>query len=407
MKHLLYLTLLLAACKNERPASPAPAPAPAQGTFAYDLDFLKKHHPDLVLLSDESGQSQVAVLPAYQGRVMTSTAAGPEGMSFGWVNHELIASGKPAEHINAFGGEERFWLGPEGGQFSVFFKKGLEQKFDNWFVPKALDTEPFTLASATKTEARFEKNMRLENASGTVFDLKVARNIRLLPKAKMDSLLGGALPAGVQIVGFESENTLQNTGTAAWDKKSGLLSIWVLSMLNASPGTTVAIPYRQGEEPGLGKVVTDDYFGKVPAERLKAADGLILFKADGKMRSKIGISPKRAMPVAAAWDADHQVLTIAQFSLPEGAEDYVNSLWKMQKEPFRGDAVNAYNDGPNDTGKQLGNFYELESSSPAAALKPGESLTHVHRTFHLEGAVADLDAVAKRLLGLGLDALKI
>jgi hypothetical protein len=25
--------------------------------------------------------------------------------------------GKTAEHFNAFGGEERFWLGPEGGSF--------------------------------------------------------------------------------------------------------------------------------------------------------------------------------------------------------------------------------------------------------------------------------------------------
>jgi hypothetical protein len=26
-------------------------------------------------------------------------------------------------HINVFGGEDRFWLGPEGGQFSIFFAK--------------------------------------------------------------------------------------------------------------------------------------------------------------------------------------------------------------------------------------------------------------------------------------------
>ena len=25
--------------------------------------------------------------------------------------------------MNGFGGEDRFWLGPEGGQFSIFFKK--------------------------------------------------------------------------------------------------------------------------------------------------------------------------------------------------------------------------------------------------------------------------------------------
>jgi len=33
---------------------------------------------------------------------------------YGWINRELVASGKRQKHINAFGGEDRFWLaGPE------------------------------------------------------------------------------------------------------------------------------------------------------------------------------------------------------------------------------------------------------------------------------------------------------
>ena len=88
-----------------------------QGTFGYDLEFLRKHHKDLVLL--ENGDARLIVLPAYQGRIMTSTAEGNAGASFGWLNHELIASGKFTEHFSAFGGEERFWLGPEGGHRHV------------------------------------------------------------------------------------------------------------------------------------------------------------------------------------------------------------------------------------------------------------------------------------------------
>lgn len=33
----------------------------------------------------------------------------------------------------------------------------------------------------------------------------------------------------------------------------------------------------------------------------------------------------------------------------------------------------------------LGPFYELETSSPAAALNPGESLRHIQRTIHIKG----------------------
>jgi hypothetical protein len=130
-------------------------------------------------------------------------------------------------------------------------------------------------------------------------------------------------------------------------------------------------------------------------------DGLIRFKADGNYRSKIGLSPQRALPIAASYDAKNQLLTLAQYTLG-GSTDYVNSLWEIQQEPFKGDAVNAYNDGPVN-GKQMGRFYEIESSSPAAALQPGESLTHIHRTFHLKGSTEQLNQVVMKLFGKSLD----
>ncbi len=372
-----------------------------QGTFGYDLEFLRKHHKDLVLL--ENGEAKLIVLPAYQGRIMTSTAEGNAGASFGWLNHELIETGKFTEHFSAFGGEERFWLGPEGGQFSIYFKKGVDFTFDNWFVPKELDTEAFELVSSDKISAQFEKQMQLENFSGTKFDLKVRRDIRLLQASSIIALLG-TLPAGVHAVGFQSENAITNTGSAAWNKQTGMLSIWILSMLNAGDKTTIAIPYKQGDSASMGKVVTDDYFGKVPADRLKVGDGLILFKADGNLRSKIGISPERALPMALSYDAENNVLTIAQFSLPGNTKDYVNSLWEQQQHPFSGDAVNAYNDGPVQK-KQMGKFYELESSSPAASLAPGATQTHLHRTIHLKGTKESLNQIVQQLLGVGIDSL--
>lgn len=377
-----------------------------KGTYGYDLNFLKQYHKDLITLGNDSTGAQLIVVPAYQGRVMTSSADGNEGVSFGWVNHEFIASGKTAEHINVFGGEERFWLGPEGGQFSIYFKKGVEFKFDNWFVPKELDTEPFKLIASSNSAVRFEKEMHLENYSGYKFDLLVSRTIRMLNKNAIDSALGISVPVGVQSVAFESDNVLTNTGTTTWDKKSGMLSIWILSMLNASDKTTVAVPYKQGDTAELGKIVTDDYFGKVPAERLKVNNGLMLFKSDAKHRSKIGVSPSRALPMIASYDALNNVLTIAQFTLHAGVTDYVNSLWKIQDHPFGGDAVNAYNDGPVN-GNQLGQFYEVESSSPAAALAPGKSIQHVHRTIHLKGSKDNLDKIAFRLLGAGVDSISL
>src|SRR5204862_3370534 len=137
-------------------------------------------------------------------------------------------------------------------------------------------------------------------------------------------------------------------------------------------------------------------------DRLKIDSGIMLFKADALQRSKIGVSPKRALPFVASYDAVNNVLTIAQFTLPVGSTDYVNSLWKLQDDPFSGDAVNSYNDGPID-GIQMGKFYEIESSSPAAALEPGKLIKHIHRTIHLRGTREDLDKISMKILGRHVD----
>ena len=57
--------------------------------------------------------------------------------------------------------------------------------------------------------------------------------------------------------------------------------------------------------------------------------------------------------------------------------------------------------GPPDK-PPLGPFYELETSSPALGLAPGERYTHVHRTFHLVGPEAELDRIARATLHVGL-----
>ena len=86
--------------------------------------------------------------------------------------------------------------------------------------------------------------------------------------------------------------------------------------------------------------------------------------------------------------------------------DYVNSLWQLQDDPFAGDAVNAYNDGPLENGSQLGPFYELESVSPAAFLRPGETLRHAHSVVHLTGDENQLDSICKQVLGISIGEIK-
>jgi hypothetical protein len=392
----LLIVVLAAACAK-------PAKAPEGVLFKDDLAFLETH-TKVIVLESADGQARIAVNPDLQGRVMTSTAAGPDGLSFGWIGREAIASGVNNPHMNSFGGEDRFWLGPEGGQFSIFFKPGDPFDLDHWWTPPAVNEGAFDVVAKEGDRIHFRKRMTLVNYSGTTFDLEVNREIRLLGKAEV-AALGIAVPDGVKMVAYASDNNITNLGANAWAKDTGLLSIWILGMFNPSPATTIVVPFKTGPEAELGPAVNDAYFGKVPAGRLavRESEGVLFFSGDGKYRSKIGISPRRVKPFAGSYDAANGVLTVVHLTVPEGATDYVNSMWEIQEKPFAGDVVNSYNDGPASPGaKPLGPFYELESSSPAAALGPGGTLTHIHTTMHFEGPDKALDAIARQVFGVGL-----
>ncbi|MGD9420296.1 MAG: DUF6786 family protein [Verrucomicrobiota bacterium JB025] len=381
--------------------------------FAGDVDFMKKHTP-LVLLQD--GDAAVAVAPDYQGRVMTSTYDHKAGPSFGWINRPVIekgilppeeAKGKLEEHIYIFGGEERFWLGPEGGQYALYFKPGAKFEFADWKTPAVIDTEPFEVVGKSATSASFHRECELTNYSGTVFKLGIERTVSLLDAAATEKLLEVDLPDGVRMVGYETDNRITNKGDQAWVAGTGLPSIWILGMYNPSPETTIVIPFKQGAEEELGPKVNDSYFGKIPADYLQVKDELLFFKGDGTRRGKIGISPQRSLGIAGSYDAAGKVLNIVTYNVQDAPNGYVNSMWEHQKEPYAGDVINSYNDGSPEPGAApLGPFYELETSSPAAALKPGGTMRHVQRTFHIQGTEAELDPLAKQLLGAGLDAIK-
>nr|WP_299071735.1 DUF6786 family protein [uncultured Allomuricauda sp.] len=358
---------------------------------------------DVVELNSASGEEKVAVAPQLQGRVMTSSSFGDSGRSYGWVNRELFKSGDTLPHINIYGGEERFWLGPEGGQYSIFFKKGDDFNLDNWYTPRFIDLDPFEIKERKTSSVSFVKNATLTNYADYTFELGIERKVELCPSDKISQELDLDIPPSVKSVAYLTTNSLTNLGTRDWQKETGLLSIWLLGMYNASPAITVVIPFHPGEDEILGKPVTDDYFGKVPAERLIVKDSVLYFSGDAKFRSKIGLSPSRAKNIMGSYDGSNQVLTIIKFSKPDGVSDYVNSLWEIQDQPYKGDVVNSYNDGPPSPGeKQLGQFYELETSSPALALKAGENASHCQLTCHFEGDEIALDSLSKQLLGVSI-----
>lgn len=170
--------------------------------YGYNLDFLKKY---IDVIELKNGNSALALVPSWQGRVMTSTSEGTNGFSFGWINRELIASGKALSHINPYGGEERLWLGPEGGQYSIFFKKGDEFIYENWQTPAFLDTIPFKVTMVSDSSATFTHDVEIDNYSGTIFKLEIERKVTLLTAGQIMKETGIDL-AGTNFVAYRSEN---------------------------------------------------------------------------------------------------------------------------------------------------------------------------------------------------------
>lgn len=371
-----------------------------KGTFGYDLDYLSDKD-SLVVLRDAEGNAQVIVSPKYQAKVFTSTVDGLAGNSMGFVGYKAFELAEPDTHMNGFGGENRFWLGPEGGKYSVYFEPGVSQVFDNWHTPKPIDIEAWELVSSDATKAEMRKEMEVRNYLDTRFKIDVDRSIELLTPAGIESRLGIALRPSVKSVAYETRNVITNRNDFEWTQETGTVSTWILDMFIPAPNAVTIIPFNVGDESQAGRIVTSDYFGEIPADRLAAKDNVLYFKTDGAQRGKLGLNSLRTKGVAGNYDPDSKRLTITVFDVEPGAT-YLNQEWNPSKNPLVGDAMNAYNDGPLEDGSIMGPFLEVESCSPAAFLKPGQSQSHDHAIFHFVGEPADLDPIAQKVLGISL-----
>jgi hypothetical protein len=241
--------------------------------------------------------------------------------------------------------------------------------------------------------------MQLTNYAGTRLSLAVNRTIELMAVADILDNLPPAARDSVKVVGYKTINTLINTGAEPWTEKTGAPCLWLLDMFPPSDKTVIAIPFSPGG------VVTANYFGQIAADRLKTDSNVVVFRADGRQRGKLGIGSAHAGRVAGSYDPAHHRLTLIRYDVDNDGR-YCNQEWNTAKPPFIGDAVNAYNDGPLADGSQMGPFYEMESVSPAAFLAPGAQLVHYHSVYHFTGPETALDAISRALLGVSIGKMQ-
>lgn len=372
-------------------------------SFGDDVDFLKKHFEVDVLENDEG--AKIACVAALQGRTMTSNSSGDSELSNGFISRKAVQRGLVDPQLNMVGGEDRIWISPEGGQFSVFFDPDVEMSFANWRTPPCIDTESFERTGRTDRSLTYQKRSAVTNMSGFTFEFALERRVELKNRAEVEQNLSLALTPDIEVVSHQSLNKITNVGSNPWVAETGLIGLWTICLNPPADDAVMIIPFKPGTDSELGQIVTADYFGKLGADRLAVSEelGLVFLRGDGNFRSKLGISFARACSTIGAWNPTAQKLTIVEYNLPKTAPDgYTNNLWEYQDEPFAGDVVNAYNDGPNDSGESMGGFFELETVSPALALKPGESFTQSPCTTHLTGNRESLNNVAIAVFGVEL-----
>jgi len=354
--------------------------------------------PFCKILEIAAGDSKLAVAPNLQGRVLTS-CINPNLEGFGWINHKLIQSRKSQPHINAFGGEDRFWIGPEAGQYAIFFKPGEEFTFDNWQTPACIDAEPFDVVAHKQDSLLLYKSCQLTNYQGFEFEIEINRKIRIYDASMVEELLNDVNFEKVDHVSFSSSNAIKNIANQAWHRTTGLLNIWILGKFKPYATCWALVPTEKNA------VVNENYFYANLDGRLKQNANTIAFKVDGTLKAKIGIAPTHDQNLVGSFDFETNTLTVVKYETDK-SHVFLNSEWNIQEKPYAGDVINIYNDGPNTDGSILGPYYELETSSSSKELRTGESIYHKHTTHHFTGDYNELNKIAKQLLNCDLEAVK-
>lgn len=376
--------------------------------FGRDLDMFAKCDVKILLLRD--GNAAVAVSPENQGTVLTATLSGENGPSLGWFDRELVAMRQKQASKSPLGGLDRLFVGPEGGEFSIYFPDGASFSESSYVVPAELCSEKWETVSASKTRARFARDAEFVNALGTRMKARLDREVTLLTRANVAEILGVEIPDALEVVAYQSLNRITNFGKTDWSEKSGLLNLDVATSMPANRKVNVFVPYRQGSAAEFGDIFRDNCqqaSGIIDSGRLLVTKDFIRMKADGRSIAGVGVSPKRSEGIALSYDAANNILTVITYIRPATQRAYLQNSWRTAGGQFEGDALSVYSNGPiARTSLAAPAYYKIATFSPALNLKSGQSQIHVRRTFHFRGSEFDLGLLAYKLASISIEQLR-
>ncbi len=369
---LLFFSVCVIGCRQ----------SPSKASY-HSLLTIIKASTNVIELTSNKGQSRLIISPYHQGKVIASTHQGLNGGYNGWINISKL------EENTGIGGEERLWIGPLGGQFSFYYQQIEPISDDNWEVPEPIDTESYQILETREDFVRMHKTMQLTNFVGTSFNLEIDRTIKLLNKKNIQEHLNILIDDNTNFVAFQTENSLTNKDTIAWKKETGLVGLWSAGMYQGTDDTVVIIPLKS--EAKLKDIY--QYMGTLDSTKLQLKNNILLYKGDGKYRSKIGVPPQLAPDIYGCYSKSKNRLTIVQYK-KEKDSLYSNSFVSVQDEPYKGEAIPIYNNSAD--------FFELESNAPLKVLQPNETTSHWHRVYHFSHDNVALNKISLKLLGVEL-----
>lgn len=301
----------------------------------------------------EKGDLRVLVSPRNQGRVLV---AEKEGECFGWVNLEALKNGRGG------GGLDRFWFGPDGSQFTVFFRPGAPLEEGNWRVPDEVAGGEMTVTKRGEEFLEMERDIEVKNHLGTEFRVRLLRTVSLSNR------------------GLKVTNVVTNLGED-WSEERGLLAIWNLASLQGRETTRVIFPVQEVEK-------VQRYFEPFREGQLHLKNGRASFRCSGNWRSKIGLKREDCagfLSVREERDSSDLVILTMRYAVGTG-QRYPHAERGPQKRPYAGDLMNVYNHGTLDRSPLAeAAFYELESASAMPELRQGESFSHWQELDFLPG----------------------
>ena len=157
---------------------PSAQPEAKAQTYGEAKEYLSRH-TTVIELSNKDGV-RVAICPAWQGRVMTSTCSGPDGPSFGFVHREYIDAAKRICISTIMAAKTVFGYRRKAARSACGSRLGQSRRsILGSRRRQSMRRRSKWRRVANASKCRLAQRMKLRNAAATEFDLAVTREIRV------------------------------------------------------------------------------------------------------------------------------------------------------------------------------------------------------------------------------------